>query len=283
MGTRRARRDRARSRVPRSSFMLVTVLALAGFLFTANSQISRDHGVRPDGGLPGLVAEEAELVRELTADVDELRGEVERLTDSLESPDRPPAPDADFVAVAAGRTAVTGPGIEVTLDDAPADAPALSGIHPDELIVHQQDLEAVINALWAGGAEAMAIQGQRIVSTSAVRCVGNVLLLEGQVYSPPYVVTAVGDAAAMRAALDSAPAVATYREWADLVGLGWAVADVGSLELPAYEGGGELRFARVPEGVDVFAAGHDDGAPRPRGSVAVQTAGRDVVVVGTVR
>lgn len=283
MGTRRAQRDRARSRAPRSSLMLVSVLALAGFLFTANSQISRDHGTRPDGGLPGLVAEETELVRQLTADVDALRGEVEQLTDALESPDRPPSPDADFVAAAAGRTAVTGPGIAVTLDDAPTDAPALPGIHPDELVVHQQDLEAVINALWAGGAEAMAIQGQRIVSTSAVRCVGNVLLLEGQVYSPPYVVTAIGDPAALRAALDSAPAVATYREWADAVGLGWAVADVGTLELPAYEGGGELRFARVPKGIDVFAAGHDDGAPAPTGTVDVQVTVGDEAVVGTVR
>lgn len=256
MGTRRARQQRARSRAPRSSFMLVAVLALAGLLFTVNSQISRE-GSRPDGGLPGLVADEAELVRQLTADVDALRSEVDRLTDALESPGTPTSPDAHLMAISAGRTPVTGPGIEVRLDDAPTDSPPPPGVHPEDLVVHQQDLEAVINALWAGGAEAMAIQGQRIVSTSAVRCVGNVLLLEGQVYSPPYVVTAIGEPTALRAALDTSPAVATYREWADAVGLGWSVADVASLDLPAYEGAGELRFARVPDGVDVFAAADD--------------------------
>ncbi len=249
------RRERVRARGSRTSLALVGVLALAGLLFAVNSQVSREHAARHDGdGLAGLVAEETELVRQLTADAEALRTEVDTLTDGLDDSRPGAGPQVQAAAIAAGRTPVTGPGLTVTLDDAPADAPQPPGIHPDDLVVHQQDLEAVINALWAGGAEAMTIQGQRIVSTSAVRCVGNVLLLEGQVYSPPYTIAAIGDPEALRAALDASPAVGIYREWADAVGLGWSVSGPAQLELPAHEGGAELRFARVPDDVDVFAA-----------------------------
>lgn len=258
MGTRRAQRDRATARGSRSSFTLVLVLALAGLLFTVNSQISREHGGRPDGDLAALVADEAELVRQLSEQAAALRTEVETLTDELDT-SAPPA-DGEIVAIGAGRTPVAGPGLTVELDDAPTDTPIVPGVHPDDLVVHQQDLEAVVNALWAGGAEAIAIQGHRIVSTSAVRCVGNVLLIEGQVYSPPYAIQAIGDPDALRAALDASPAVARYREWADAVGLGWSVAAPARLDLPAFPGGGDLRFARVPDDVDVFAVGlADDG------------------------
>lgn len=256
MENRRARREQGGARAPRASLALVAVLALAGLLFTVNSQISQERSSRFEGGLAGLVAEEADLVRQLTSEVEVLAAEVDRLTSQLD--DGPQVPESGPRGV--GRVPVTGPGLLVTLDDAPAGAPVPAGVHPDDLVVHQQDIEAVINALWAGGAEAMAIQGQRIVSTSAIRCVGNVLLLHGQVYSPPYEISAVGEVETMRAALDASPAVSVYREWAHAVGLGWSVQGPVSLDLPAHEGGSELRFARVPEGVDVFAGAGSAGA-----------------------
>ena len=52
--------------------------------------------------------------------------------------------------------------------------------------MHQQDIQAVVNALWAGGAEAMTIQGQRVISTTGIKCVGNTVVLHGVPYSPPY-------------------------------------------------------------------------------------------------
>ena len=65
----------------------------------------------------------------------------------------------------------------------------------------------MVNALWAGGAEAMMLMDQRVISTSAVRCVGNTLILQGRVYSPPYVITAIGDQDGMKQALDQSPEV----------------------------------------------------------------------------
>ena len=69
----------------------------------------------------------------------------------------------------------------MTLDDAPRRASLPGTAKPDDLVVHQQDVQAVVNALWHGGAEAMHAQDQRVISTSAVRCVGNTLILQGRV------------------------------------------------------------------------------------------------------
>ena len=78
----------------------------------------------------------------------------------------------------------TGPGSRSSSTTRPRHRDA--DVDPNQLVVHQSDLQAVVNALWAGGAEAMTIAGQRVIATSAVRCVGNTLLLNGEVYSPPF-------------------------------------------------------------------------------------------------
>ena len=78
------------------------------------------------------------------------------------------------------------------------------------VVVHQQDVQGVVNALWRGGAEAMQIMDQRVISTSAVRCVGNTLLLQGRVSSPPYTITAVGDVDAIERGDADAARAAVY-------------------------------------------------------------------------
>jgi uncharacterized protein YlxW (UPF0749 family) len=153
------------------------------------------------------------------------------------------------IADAAGLVPMRGPALKVTLDDAPrADDGSLpSDANPDDLVVHQQDVQAVVNALWAGGAEAMELMDQRVISTSAVRCVGNTLILQGRVYSPPYVVTAIGDIVRMRRALDESPEVQLYREYVNSFGLVYEVRELRNPLIPAYEGGLGLRSARVAE------------------------------------
>ena len=109
--------------------------------------------------------------------------------------------------------------------------------------MHQQDVENVVNALWAGGAEALMLQDQRVISTSAVRCVGNTLILQGRVYSPPYVIRAIGDVSAMHAALDQSPKVLLYRQYVDAVGLGYDVTSKSRASFPAYTGSVGLLYA----------------------------------------
>jgi uncharacterized protein YlxW (UPF0749 family) len=111
----------------------------------------------------------------------------------------------------------------VTLQDAQRDANGRfpRDASPDDLVVHQQDIQAVLNALWSAGAEAIQMQDQRIIATSVPRCVGNTLLLNGRTYSPPYTITAIGDAAAMQAALAAAPLVTLYKQYVVRFGLGY--------------------------------------------------------------
>jgi uncharacterized protein YlxW (UPF0749 family) len=111
---------------------------------------------------------------------------------------------------------------------------------PDDLVVHQQDVQAVVNALWTGGAEAMQIMDQRVITTSAVRCVGNTLILQGRVYSPPFRITAIGDPQRLRDALDSSPGVQLYRYYADTFGLGYEVEQRTGVRLPGYDGSLDL-------------------------------------------
>jgi uncharacterized protein YlxW (UPF0749 family) len=143
-----------------------------------------------------------------------------------------------------GRTPVQGPGITVVLDDAPDDADN-AGVDPNQLVVHQSDLQAVVNALWTGGAEAMTIAGQRVIATSAVRCVGNTLLLNGDVYSPPFRVAAIGPYRTMQKSLDSSQGVKDFEEAASFYGLGYTVEQEDRLELPAYKGPIGLAYARA--------------------------------------
>ena len=127
------------------------------------------------------------------------------------------------LAADAGLEPVHGPGLTITLNDAQRDANGRfpRDASPDDLVVHQQDIQAVLNALWSAGAEAIQMQDQRIIATSVARCVGNTLLLNGRTYSPPYTVTAIGDATAMQAALAAAPLVILYKQYVVRFGLGY--------------------------------------------------------------
>lgn len=155
---------------------------------------------------------------------------------------------ADRLAAAAGLTAVTGAGVSVSLDDVPrADQQRdlAAGAQPDDLVIHQQDVQGVVNALWAGGAEAMSVMGERVVATTAVRCVGNTLLLGGRVYSPPFVITAIGNPARMRRSLDADRSVQIFQQYVAAYGLRYHLSTSPHVRLPAYDGPLELRSARA--------------------------------------
>jgi uncharacterized protein YlxW (UPF0749 family) len=248
MVDRRARRPAASRGW--SSIGVGVVLALAMVLFFANARLTGGVDARQPQDLAGLYEAEAARVAELEEEIVQLRAEVDALTGEN---DRIPAADPELLeltALAAGRVAVTGPGIVVRLWDADPTGPRPDWVTNDDLVVHQQDLEAVINALWAGGAEAMTLQGERVIATSAFRCVGNVLRLHGKIYSPPYEVRAIGDPERLRDALDASPEVRTYVEYAERLKLGWEVDEAASLDLPAYAGEPELAHASLPDGVD---------------------------------
>lgn len=241
------------------------VLGLSGLMFTVNARSSGGTEDRHPQDLRELTQKQSATVERLSSEVDQLRAEVERLTAEQNALAGRPAvqPRAGDV-VASGSVPVRGRGLTVTMDDAPVDM-RREDLGADLLVVHQQDIQAVMNALWAGGAEAMGLMDQRVVSTTGVQCQGNVLRLHGRMYSPPFVISVVGDPEQLRAALDADGAVRGYVRDAGELGLGWDVQDRDTVELPAYSGATELSFARVPDDVEVLP-GYP--APRPTGAPA---------------
>ena len=241
-----------RRRPGRTWSVLVPLTATAaGLLFATSAATAQGTDLRSDRRLQltELIARERSELRAAERAAGELRGEVEALAADAAAADSrvaavAPGPELEL---AAGLVPVEGPAVTVSLDDAPRrpGRPVLSS-NPDDLVVHQQDLQAVVNALWAGGAEAMTLMGERIISTSAVRCVGNTVILHGQVYGPPFVVTAVGDPAELRRALDRDPGVAFFRTFVDSYGLGYDVRSSASTTLPAYDGPLELPSVASP-------------------------------------
>ena len=230
------------------------VAVLAGLLFAATARAAGGTELRAGdrSDLVALIRAEQERVaavdnqlRTLRADLDGLTGEVARRDTRVASA----RAVAAMRAGAAGLESLSGPGLTVSLDDAPR--PPEDGARPvgasnDDLVVHQQDVQAVVNALWAGGADAVQLMDQRVISTSAVRCVGTTLVLQGRIYPPPYAVTAIGDPNLLRAALENSYGVARYRAYVDRFGLVFDVEERVSVEIPGYRGSIELRHAQIP-------------------------------------
>ena len=249
-----ARRSRAFLGIrPTTWSLLVPVVALlAGALFATSSTAAAGGSLRYDNdSIADLIRRGTAANADNTVKLDALQAQVDALTKSSSTGSTDVERlkvEADALASYAGRTEVTGPAVEVTLNDSPLKSHELpTGFSVDDIVVHQQDVQAVVNALWQNGAEAMMLMDQRVISTSAVRCVGNTLILQGRVYSPPFVISVIGDPAALEAALDADPTIDRYREYVSALGLGYAVERTGIKTFPAFAGTLSLTSARVAD------------------------------------
>ena len=218
----------------------VGVFLVAGLLLGTARSYSHGEDIRNRSvDLSVLVKGAGDRVATAAAKAASLQTDINALAGSDVSPQVAKArAQAAALAEAAGLTAVKGPALRVALSDAQRDSDGNypAGVAPDDLVVHQQDVQSVVNALWAGGAEAMMIMDQRVVTTSAVRCIGNTLLLQGRTYSPPFVITAIGDASKMSRALDVEPGVALFQTYVQKFQLGFEIDQVKDVTLPAYAG-----------------------------------------------
>ncbi|MGR6316448.1 DUF881 domain-containing protein [Micromonospora soli] len=243
---------RPRQRRPGWSIGVPLIAAAAGLLFTTTATTAGGTSLREDRRpqLTQLIEDRREQVAASEEQAARLRAEVEEQTAALADTDGPIKDQRDRAAASlqvAGFTALTGPGVTIELNDAPrrADQTLPKGASNDDLVVHQGDVQAVVNALWAGGAEAMSIMNVRVLSTSAVRCVGNTLLLHGRVYSPPFKIVAIGDPASLQQALAASEGVRLFREAVDHYQLGYSES-VSTVSVPAFEDSTALRSAKVP-------------------------------------
>lgn len=231
------RSDSRHPRLARSA--TVIVMALAGLMMTTAAINSRGHDLRPerDTDMATLVRSQASHNAALQKEAAGLRAQVEDLSKADQTPGATSSviSSASALAPSVGLEAVSGKALRVTLDDAPLSENP-DGVDANMLVVHQQDIQMVVNTLWSGGAEAMTIQGQRVISTTAVKCVGNTVVLHGVAYAPPYVIEAIGDLNAMQKALDTSEAVRIYKEYVSAYQLGWSVERAGQVTMPAYTG-----------------------------------------------
>lgn len=234
---------------------LVTFAAAAGLMVTSALQADgMDLRVTSVTDLHTLVQQRRDQVDAKQQRIAELSREVSQLGGAVDDQEtRRVQRQARRLRAPAGFSDLSGEGLAVTMSDTPKELAhdllsqgimvgdrELTG---DDLVVHQQDIQAVVNALWQGGAQGITLMGQRIISTTGIKCVGNTVIIKDIPYAPPYEIEAVGDPIALRDALDNNPRVSAWVDAVNAFGLLWDVESADDLALPAYSGSSELRYA----------------------------------------
>jgi len=222
---------------------LAAVLAVVGFLTLVAARGMEDARRGTESRRAGLVR----LIRDRQGEVDELgqtlvalRSEVLSARRRLSDRAATDARRVRSVQLQAGTVPMTGPGLKVVLSgsdretDDPADRTALA--------IHDVDLQLVVNALWAAGAEAVAVNGQRLVATSPIRAAGETITVNFRPLAPPYEIAAIG---AAKLAFEDTEVGKRYRRFASDLGLGFSVKPRRNLSVPAFLGTLQLSAARA--------------------------------------
>jgi uncharacterized protein YlxW (UPF0749 family) len=227
---------------------LAAVLAVAGFLTVLSAQGREDvrRGAESRrSGLVQLIKERQAEVEELGQTLVELRGEVLSVRRRISEQAAGDARRVRQVQLRAGVTAMAGPGLEVVLSDSDrqTDDPA----EQEALTIQDVDLQLVVNALWAAGAEAMAVNNQRLVATSPIRGAGETITVNFRPLAPPYRIRAIG---ADKQAFEDSSIVRRFEEWAEGFDLGFEVRRRSKVEVPPYAGPLQLQAAQVAPAPD---------------------------------
>ncbi|MEX2618688.1 MAG: DUF881 domain-containing protein [Egibacteraceae bacterium] len=231
---------------------------LVGFLLVAGLVAGRTSALEQD-------ARKAELIALINA----RQGHTEQLAEQLEELRAQSAAESEVAAgvpaltgylrqveQAAGVTGIRGPGMRVTLSDAQTGC----GSSEEDCRIQDRDLQLAVNALFAAGAEAIAINGERIIGTTAVRRAGRQVLVNYKVLTPPYVVEAVGNPDRLVSEFTDAEIAHQFAIWTDVYGLGFEMETHRELEIAGYAGSVQLRTAQ-PSGDGRQARVAEDEAP----------------------
>ncbi|MFD7417384.1 DUF881 domain-containing protein [Kitasatospora purpeofusca] len=244
-------------RIPGTVRGLVTLgagLALVGAVITVGA-------VNAHKAEPTLAKERDALIHRINdanGSADHLQQQVQDLRRKVDSTQRqalaPGEGDPAALAGAVGLGEVTGPGVKLVVEDA-AGTGAGGNVDPragqgfsNSGRLRDRDLQLVVNGLWASGAEAVSINGQRLTALSAIRAAGEAVLVDNRPLVPPYTVQALGDGPRLLAAFESAMAGQYLRLLQEKYGIKSTLSAQKSLTLPAAVGV-SLRTAQpaVPE------------------------------------
>lgn len=224
------------------------VLMGLGFLFVVQVRAGRLLRAQPEVptrniyALATLLRQEREARQALERQVGDLQrkqAEYERATAEGRTLAEAMSKELENLRMLAGLKAMRGPGISVLLQDAKTQP---SGSTP--VVVTYQDLVSVINELWAAGAEAVAVNGQRVTATTGFGQVGGTAVVNLQRLSGPFTITAIGDSATLEGALNIRGGLV---DGLRALGLSITVSRQADLTVPAYRGVLKFEHARPVE------------------------------------
>jgi uncharacterized protein YlxW (UPF0749 family) len=198
----------------------------------------------------------AQAVDQLEREQEQLKGTIAELREELASAQRQAARNTELLTsisadlererMAAGLVALRGPGVVVQLDDS-TKTPSSPGAAANDYLIHEYDLRDVVNLLWAGGAEAIAINDERLVNSTSIYCVGTTVMVNDTRLSPPYDIKAIGDRAPIQALLDDPSTLPVLRQRIKSYGVQYKVSWANQVEVPAYSGTYNLRYVHAGE------------------------------------
>ncbi len=216
-----------------ATLLVAVVLGLAGALFATSAVATHRGADAAKRDRKQLIAQ----IDDLTSRTDRARQSLDALRASVQSA-RSAALNAtgrgsqlqaeiDQLDVVTGGRAVAGPGLEVRLDD--ADGADVSGSLG---MIYDRDIQAVVDALFASGAEAIAVNGQRLTTLTAIREAGQAILVDYRPLTAPYLIDAIGPPD-LRDRFSSTQTASLYRNWHQVYGLGFRVTTHERLTLPS--------------------------------------------------
>ncbi len=207
--------------------------------FKITSEINRTEQVERTEVLATQLTELKEVRDLLQEQVNSLRTDFDRA--SAGPADGELKEGLDQARILAGVTELTGPGVEVTLND--SNVALKPGENPNLYVLHDEDVLHVLNELKAAGAEAISMNGQRLLANTEVRCTGPTIVLNrDKRLAPPYIITAIGDPHTLESAIKMKGGVAeTLQFWGIQVG----VKKMSQVTVPAYSGGIKFEYAQA--------------------------------------
>ena len=230
----------------RGQLAVMVVCAVVGFLLAAQLRTVQLTGAADATNAARLETLQS-LYNELMDQKDGLEDQVKQLQSELalyrdqaasgEAGSEALKAELDKLEITAGLTDVEGPGVSVILED--SSSTNVTGDEADYLI-HDNDLLSVINELRSAGAEAISLNGERILATSEVRCTGAVVTVNGRRYAAPYVIFAIGDPDTLYSAMTMRNGVAdVLSQW----GITVKVTASDLLLIPKYNGTVDYQYA----------------------------------------
>lgn len=231
---------------PWASSVVTTLTAagalLVGFLLVAGLSAGRTSALEQDARrteLIALIKARQDHTEQLALQLEELRAQVSAAESEVAAGVPALTGHLTRVEQAAGVTRVRGPGLRVTFSDAEVGC----AVAEEDCRIQDRDIQLAVNALFAAGAEAVGVNGERIIATSAVRRAGRQILVNYKVLTAPYVVEAIGNPDRLVTEFGRSELAQQFAIWTDVYGLGYATEQVDALDLAGYLGSVQLRTA----------------------------------------